>query len=141
MCENASVEASSSNEEQIAPSSAPKGSHRVLMVAAFICAIMILPRRTITAALLLEDNYGWDVRWVGVAFGLPFCTSFITSRFFDQLNLNALVRIASLCPITGSLLMSRVLWSTTRWACLKPFKHVWKAPHGMERISRELHLE
>ena len=85
------------------------GSHRVLMVAAFMCAFLrayVADGCKVAAALLLEDNYGWSVRWIGVAIGLTFCTSFIASKFFDQSNLNALVRIGSLCPIIGSLLMS-----------------------------------
>jgi uncharacterized membrane protein YqgA involved in biofilm formation len=79
------------------------------MVAAFVCAFLrayVVGGLEVATALLLEDNYGWGVRWVGVAIGLTFCTSFIASKIFDQFNLNALVRICSLCPIIGSLLMS-----------------------------------
>merc|ERR1712086_289452 len=96
-------------DDHTATSSVNHGSHRVLMVAAFACSFLrayLVGGLEVATALLLEDNYGWGVRWIGVAIGLTFCTSFITSKFFDQSNLNALVRIGSLCAIIGSLLMS-----------------------------------
>jgi hypothetical protein len=107
--ENVPLETDEYMDDHTANSSANHGSHRVLMVAAFVCSFLrayVLGGLEVATALLLEDNYGWGVRWIGVAIGLTFCTSFLTSKFFDLSNLNGFVQIGSLCAIIGSLLMS-----------------------------------
>merc|ERR1712166_702426 len=104
-------ETSDAQKEHTAASSAYAGSHYVLMVAAFVCAFLrayVVGGLEVATALLLEDSYDWDVRWIGVAIGLTFGASFMTSMCFDPNHLNALVRIASVCPIIGTLLMSQM---------------------------------
>ena len=82
---------------------------RVVLIGGLICGLFrayTVAGLEVVTAQLLEDEYGWDVRVIGLTIGGTFCMSFLTAELFrDGFSSDWIVYMLMLLCLFGSALV------------------------------------